>query len=1159
MRLRRLDLTRYGKFTDHVIDFGAHTAGQPDLHLVYGPNEAGKSTALSAYLDLLYGIEPRSNYNFLHAYQAMRIGVALEIAGKCLELVRIKRPQNSLLDADGQVVGEPVIQAPLGGIDRESYRARFSLDDDTLEAGGDAILQSQGDLGQALFSASAGLADLSRTLASLREEADQFYRPHGRATELAELKAAVARLKQERDALDTVATKYAALVESRDNAARLYADALRERATLQAEMNHVQRLLSALPRLASLRALRAELLPLAGLPDAPGGWAAELPALRDEETTLATLLQTADQDIAGRTDELNAIVIDAAALGVAEKVDAWADARARAITAGKDIPERQLEVHREDREIAGILARLGRPAHANPPDLILPSATVGAVRALLEQYSGIEARRTATTRELAHARDLRDTAAHDLRQFIAESGGLDLQQGAGDALAAAIRALRNGEPAALRHAAARALATCRADAAEHLRDLHPWRGDLAQLAGLIVPDPARVQAWKTAQAAVEERQWRLQQEAGRLREERLVLQAETTLHAETAATVSDPQAAALRAAREAAWASHRQALDAQSADLFEAAMRQDDIAADARARHAAETETLRQATRKIASLVAQEAIARENLAAAQADAATLRQEIDSALAAMSSALPPATTPAQLESWLAKRDAALHVRERLLQAEAELQAAETDHAACRSRLIAALTAAAISHNPGSHDDDLLALAQTTLDRATAARGLRRAAEQREAEFLARQQESAAAAADEERWQTAWAAACQTDLLHALGSAAHVATVREILETAGNLGPALERRALLLDRIQKMRHDEAEFARQIAAVAQALGIETADTPPLALDRQITARVQAARTARDMAAIKSQELQQARQRRQQVQARAETHARRKAEMTAYFAVDTLPAVADMLRRIELREDLRRQAAEAERDIIHALRVPCLADAEAALDEADRTALEAQLSALHARFEDGDRRVQTLFSEHRKAIDQVESVGGDSAVATIEARRKNILLDIEERAKRHLKLRAGIAAAERALQAYRRAHRSFMMQHASEAFRTISRGAYTGLSSQPERDGEVLVALCADGGSKIAPKLSKGTRFQLYLALRVAGYREFAKHREPVPFIADDIMETFDDFRADAALRVLADMANTGQVIYLTHHRHLCDIARDICPQIRLHTLVA
>ncbi len=130
-------------------------------------------------------------------------------------------------------------------------------------------------------------------------------------------------------------------------------------------------------------------------------------------------------------------------------------------------------------------------------------------------------------------------------------------------------------------------------------------------------------------------------------------------------------------------------------------------------------------------------------------------------------------------------------------------------------------------------------------------------------------------------------------------------------------------------------------------------------------------------------------------------------------------------------------------------------------------------------------------------------------------------------------------------------------MMSRASAAFRTVSRGNYSGLVAQPGKDGETLIALLAAGGSKSVHDLSKGTRFQLYLALRVAGYHEFVRARSSVPFVADDIMETFDDFRAEEAFRLFADMAGAGQVIYLTHHRHLCDIAKKVCPDARIHKI--
>jgi len=63
MRLRSLDLTRYGKFADHSIDFGERPTDQ-DLHVIYEPNEAGKSTAFTASLDLLFEIATQSPFRF---------------------------------------------------------------------------------------------------------------------------------------------------------------------------------------------------------------------------------------------------------------------------------------------------------------------------------------------------------------------------------------------------------------------------------------------------------------------------------------------------------------------------------------------------------------------------------------------------------------------------------------------------------------------------------------------------------------------------------------------------------------------------------------------------------------------------------------------------------------------------------------------------------------------------------------------------------------------------------------------------------------------------------------------------------------------------------------------------------------------------------------
>jgi uncharacterized protein YhaN len=227
--------------------------------------------------------------------------------------------------------------------------------------------------------------------------------------------------------------------------------------------------------------------------------------------------------------------------------------------------------------------------------------------------------------------------------------------------------------------------------------------------------------------------------------------------------------------------------------------------------------------------------------------------------------------------------------------------------------------------------------------------------------------------------------------------------------------------------------------------------------------------------------------------------------------------------------------------------------------LEDADSAALDQEKRDIEADLETLDTDVQELHAARSRAREALDAIGGDDAVARIEQRRRTTLEAIAEGAGNYLRLSGGVLAMEQALALYREHHRSTMMARASDAIKTISRGAYTGLAAQPDKDRELLIALTTDGGSKQASEMSKGARFQLYLALRVAGYHEFAQSRPTVPFIADDIMETFDDFRAEETFRLFAQMAGVGQVIYLTHHRHLCDIARTVCPQVHIHDLTA
>ena len=81
MRLQQLALDRFGHFTDRVLDFGARPASGSDFHIVFGRNEAGKTTLMEGYLRLLYGFAAREPYAFKHPRANLRVSGCFAVCG----------------------------------------------------------------------------------------------------------------------------------------------------------------------------------------------------------------------------------------------------------------------------------------------------------------------------------------------------------------------------------------------------------------------------------------------------------------------------------------------------------------------------------------------------------------------------------------------------------------------------------------------------------------------------------------------------------------------------------------------------------------------------------------------------------------------------------------------------------------------------------------------------------------------------------------------------------------------------------------------------------------------------------------------------------------------------------------------------------------------
>lgn len=1139
MRLRRLELARYGKFTDRTIDFGEAVAGVPDLHVVYGPNEAGKSTLFAGFLDLLFGIEMQSRYGFLHPYETMRVGGCLELSDGPHELMRVKKPNPTLRDGNDQPVAQTLLAGALSGLDRAAYRTMFSLDDETLETGGDSILASNGELGQLLFSASAGLSELSQTLLGIRSVADGFTKPNGRSGELQKLKTTLSALKHDRDAIDIQASAYAQLAKTRDDAGANYADAAADLSRQQAELARLRRLRLALPRLAAWQALREKIDRLGDLPATPESWQTELPVLEQQAGQHRSAIERTSATVKRLTDELAALPTDPAASARSGRLAHLDRHGARNTAAELDLAPRRVDLARADEAVRAILTRIGRDDEPAPHTLLLTAAQSATFDALIRDRSGIEQKLAAANQELVDAVQALSDARHRLGSDPIPPAGLAM-------IGAAVAAWRSSDHA-LRLRAATQTRDQHDDAlTAAVAALHPWSGDAADLVALAVPSTRAVQGWQDEAEQCVTRVARRQERVETLDAELATRQAEFDAMSALPGHLTAADAADTRTAREAAWAEHRRTLDAPSADAFETALRRDDAASGTRLAHERDRAKRQDATQAVRLKIVERTEAQRQLAEAVEGQHTQATHLATTLACIDPSLARLSA-ADVLVWLSMRQTALAAWEQRRTAERDTAEAHAD----AERLGLQLQRALDTSLPA---ETAAILAQDTLAREAKLDLLRNDVRQCERNLHNREPAVARAASADQAWRDAWHAACAGCWLDA---AAPFETARAILSASASLGPALDKRADLAGRIRDMELDQAAFTEEVTRLAVELEIDTTNRAASGLAKMIVDRVESAiRIETDRAKLR-RALTDGLDAEREAQQAASTHAGRVEEMMRVLQANSLIEVAGKLRDIRDKADLEIQAAAAEHEILATLDVPTIEAAHALLAGHTDAALEGEAATLAMPLPALEQRSLTLFAAHQSAIERIAAVGGDDAAAHIEERRRTQLLEIEDKAQHYLRLRIGIAAADRALRAYRDQHRSSMMQQASDAFSLISRGAYRGLSTQPGRDGDILVALAANGSSKLAQDLSKGARFQLYLALRAAGYREFAKLRPTVPFIADDIMETFDDFRAEETLKVLADMARLGQVIYLTHHGHLRDIAMRVVPGVRLHTL--
>ncbi|MFL6675667.1 MAG: AAA family ATPase [Massilia sp.] len=1151
MKLGELHLTAFGPFTDRVLDFGG---AEQSVVFVHGPNEAGKSSTLRAISDLRFGIPQLSRDNFVHEHRNMLLGgVFVDRNDKRYHINRRKGRTGTLSFADGTPV-PPELEALITcGLSKEDYEAMFGLDHQRLRDGGAALLAGQGEVGAALFEASAGVRSIPGVLDRLDQAARAYFMPGARGKN-ARINEALRSYTEHNTEFRNAQVKPAAWAElfKQHQAAHKQLSELEEREReVHRGLRRVTELRAVAPLIRTLDTAHAVLAELDHVRLLAENAATERAAAEAGLSAARANAAAADDTADRLRTQLKALAPDSAVLeaaGAIERLAANAESfdslRNEIAAAADEVAEARKAL---DARAAGI-----RPAV--PAQDVLALAPVPAARAAVEE--------TLRAFELAQQR---------LQQHQESAGALagDDEAEAADALPAPeLRtALRAAQTEATRN---QALLQRKEALPTEIKTLQ--RAIAADLATLDLPDEAalaqarplldsEIDAARSEQETADNERRGLQQRLARVKSD---LAAQEARRNQLLAGGAVPTAAEVRSVRERrdhGWSLVRSIyVDRANTDpagygagkplpqAFEDDVREADRLADELARDTERATQLQGSLDEIALLERDAVEIERELAALEERAAAQRARWDGQLAARRL---PALAPAALREWQALLADAREQRETLQLRQDELDDARTVERELAVDLGAAIAATGVgSSRAEAALSTLLAMAEQVEDQfnqreraLNTAAGQRQQREKHLLQFKVQHEklERELATADEAVRERVYA------VLHLpLDAGVAAARVRlaefdALLASKGALDAAMAAQL-------RAEHALEHLLRKGRELAQALG-ETAPPDLRLYVEQLMERLKKAKEADTARRVAEQGLEQALAAQREQEATAQRHAdtlQRLCHAANVESTDALPEAEEQSRRkreAQLDADrARKDLAGASGRTVEQLR-ELLRDYDTERMENEEAGSTAEL----ARLESELRSARQAEESARRALHDVDSA--DTAAAARESMERDAAaVRVSIAPWMRSKLAHGLLGE--ALKRFRERAQGPMLLAASRYFMQMTDGQFVRLASDDSEAKPVLVAQRANGSQVRVEGLSEGTRDQLYLALRLAALEIRRSAGYDLPVVLDDVLMTSDDARAALALLAISEFSKGQQVIVFTHHAHLLDVAERTVP---------
>lgn len=1152
MRLVRLHFPAFGPFTGLEFDFDG---ARPGLQLVFGANEAGKSSALRGLSALLFGFPQQTPDNFLHSYDQLLVSGLLRLAsGEELFFSRRKRRVGDLLDAAGNPLDPQRLAPFLQGLDGALFSSLYGIDHHTLVAGGEELLQQKGELGQALFAAGAGLNAVREVLRQLEEEAGRLFLPTGQKPEI---NAALRRIKelqqQARQAALNVSDwqEQRRLLQEAEQGRRL---AEEEREEVRRELRRLERLSRAAPDLAALRLWRGQLSALGEVPALGEDFASRFQQAAEAQRDGEQRLRLEQERLVRLGERRRAVAINEPLLRAAPKIDDFHRRLGEYLKGQKDRPERN------GMRIA-LRGEAGRHLQLVRADL--PLEQVETLRPMLVKKRAIQ---TLANNHAALRAGLAAALAERLR--LEEEGRglaatLAAQPPAVDSLPLqrAVQAARAAGDIDARLAAGRGeYLRLRDECLAALSRQRLWGGELSALPALPLPLLQTVHEFAGAFAEQEESRRLAEKDGAAIDSEERRVSGELQALDGAGSVPSEEDLALRRQSRDRGWGLVKARLAGREDAAGEHLYGQGREVMSVYEEDIAQADTLADRLRREADRVARAASLRARLAELGRAASDVEQraqvvaeERQRLLAQWREAWRPAAisplSPREMVEWLGKIEQLRFHQGELAQKEEAGRRESERLGELRRRLAHALAEVGLEVPEGEGLAPLLSVAEEALQGFEDA-GKRRVGLTEMAEKIARDELRAGQAvqrAQEElaAWSEQW-----RSLAGGLGGERELSPLEalEVMEALHACFDKLRQAEELQKRIDGIDRDAAALAEDlrlvVGEVAPELGGMSPELAIPALRRQLEGAAKEATLAEEL----DRDIRQAGEAIAASGSQLAAAGDRLAELLLEAGCEGREEVAEVVRRAALARQLQEKIGGAEERL--ATLAPGMSEAHLAEEVASLA-----IDALPGRIEHCSRQLKERLDPEINRLSQIigqqqsllAAMDGGARAAELQEQVESEAAKLRRLAHRYAQVKVAERVLRRAIDRYREEHQSPVVSLASEYFRRLTLGSFVGLRADSDDSGQPVLVGVRPGGQRLGvARMSSGSRDQLFLALRLATLAWRAESGEPMPLVLDDILINFDDRRSRATLELLGELAETTQVILFTHHHRIVEEAR-------------